>query len=81
MHTHTHVCMHVYAHIHLHHDMKIIKIKASDLFEKTTTITCIHIRVILLQVNEGSEERFVYYIAFKLFESAFMHLHYLNQSN
>ena len=39
MHAHTHVCMHAYAHMHLHPDMKIIKIKASELYEtKTYTI-------------------------------------------
>ena len=41
MHACTHVCMHAYVRIHLHPDMKIIKIKASDFYEKKNKIcTC-----------------------------------------
>ena len=72
MHTHTHVCMHVHAakcsythvcmhahanaHIHLHPDMKIFKIKASDLYEKNR-----YIHVILLQMSEVNEEFLLLY--------------------
>ena len=41
MHAHTDICMHIHMHmhalIHVHPDMKIIKIKASDLYEKSKT--------------------------------------------
>ena len=54
--THTHVCMHAhaYARIHLHPDMKIIKIKGSDLYEKKNK----YIHVVLLQLSEVNEESF-----------------------
>ena len=74
--SYTHACMHMHICMHaqsiqtyiLHPNMKIIKIKASDLYEKTTKI---------IQVNE---ESMVIYIAYKLFESAYIYTHTLLKS-
>ena len=62
MYTHTlawmllnvHRPMHAYTRMHLHPDMKIIYIKASNLYEKKNE----YIHVILLQVSEVNEESF-----------------------
>ena len=50
------MCMHAYAHIHLYPYMKIIEIKASDLFAMKKSK---YIHVILLEVREVKEETFM----------------------
>ena len=50
------MCMHAYAHIHLYPYMKIIEIKASDLFAMKKSK---YIHVILLEVREMKEETFM----------------------
>ena len=58
MHACTHACMHAcvctHTFIHLHPDMKSIKIKANNFYEKKNK----YIHVILLQVSEVDEESF-----------------------
>ena len=68
---HAHVCMHaqpMQAYI-LHHDLKIFKIKESDLYEKK--------RNKYIQVNE---ESFGYFYCLKLFESTYIYTHALLKS-
>ena len=73
IHTPMDVCMHIQhmqAYI-LHPDMKVIKLKGSDLFEKNSNK--------YIQVNE---ESFGYLYCLKaIFESAYMYAHALLKSN
>ena len=77
MHACTHTCMHAcictHTFVHLHPDMKSIKIKANDFYEKKK-----YIHVILLQVSEENEESFLVIILPKLYLNLhrFIHMHY-----